>query len=158
MQDTISSERLAYFIPANRGKFSTMQRVTESIKIPSNIKHVKKITSDIVNLLVERKVDKSHIFDIRLCVEEAVINAIEHGNKNNEKLNVSVSITINDSKIEVTIEDEGKGFGHHTLPDPTKNENVLRSHGRGVYLIHKLMDKVQYNDKGNRVKLIKYLR
>lgn len=135
-----------------------VQKMKESITILSNIKYIKKISSRIVDLLMEHKIDKSCIFDIRLSVEESVINAIEHGNKKNEKLKVNVSFSIDDKRIEIDIEDQGKGFDHFTLPDPTKNNNVLRIHGRGVYLVHKLMDKVEYNDKGNRVKLVKYFR
>lgn len=134
------------------------QSISESIKIPNNAKHIRKISSRIVDLLVERNVDKSHIFDIRLSVEESILNAIEHGNKKNENLTVVVSFTIDDKRIEITVEDMGEGFNHATLPDPTKDANILRAHGRGIYLIHKLMDRVQYNDKGNRVKLTKYLR
>ena len=56
------------------------------------------------------------------------------------------------------MEDQGKGFDRVALPDPTKDEHILRSHGRGVYLVHKLMDKVEYNEKGNKVKLVKYFK
>lgn len=134
------------------------QSVNESISIPSNIKNIRSVSSKIVELLIERKVNKSIIFDIRLSVEEAILNAIEHGNKNNEDLNINISFSIDGTKAEIAVEDQGAGFDHISLPDPTTDENILRSHGRGIYLIHKLMDKVQYNDKGNRVRLIKYLR
>ncbi len=136
----------------------TTHLITESIKIPSDLKHIRKVSSRIVDLLVERGIDKSRIFDIRLSVEEAVINAVEHGNKRARGLSVNVFFTIDDGKIEVTVEDEGKGFSHSELPDPTKDANILRSRGRGRYLIYKLMDKVEYNEKGNRIKLVKFLR
>ncbi|MBL7069441.1 MAG: ATP-binding protein [Candidatus Omnitrophica bacterium] len=135
-----------------------VQGISESIKMPSDIKKIRKVIARIVDLLVERNVDKSHMFDIRLSVEEAIINAIEHGNKKDKNLIVDISFAIDDEKIEVAVEDQGGGFDHTKMPDPTTNGNVLRAHGRGVYLIHKLMDRVQYNDRGNRIKLIKYLR
>lgn len=135
-----------------------MQRITETIKVASHIKNIRKISSRIVDLLMERNIDKPRIFDIRLSVEEAVLNAIEHGNKKKSSLNVTVSFAIDNDKAEISVEDEGKGFDYHSLPDPTTDDNILRSHGRGVYLIHKLMDEVQYNDKGNRVKMTKYLK
>lgn len=135
-----------------------MQRIAETIKVASNVSNIRKISSRIVDLLMERNVDKSRIFDIRLSAEEAVLNAIEHGNKKSSSLSVTVSIEIDDDKAVIGVEDEGKGFDHRSLPDPTTDENILRSHGRGVYLVHKLMDEVQYNDNGNRVKLTKYLK
>jgi serine/threonine-protein kinase RsbW len=132
-----------------------VQTINESISITSNLKNIRKVSSRIVDLLLERGIDKSTIFDIRLSIEEAIINAIEHGNKKDESLKVTASFIIDEDKIEIAVEDEGEGFSHTALPDPTKDKNVLRAHGRGVYLFHKLMDRVEYNDKGNRVKLVK---
>jgi serine/threonine-protein kinase RsbW len=132
-----------------------VETIRESIKIPSDIKNIGKVSSRIVNLLQERGIDKSLIFDIRLSVEETVINAIEHGNKKDRNRSVTVTFSIDDGRIEIFVEDEGKGFSHTELPDPTVDTNVLRAHGRGVYLIHKLMDSVEYIGRGNKVKLVK---
>ncbi len=135
-----------------------MQRIKEKFSIPSDIKHIRKISTRMVNSLLQRNIDKSVIFDVRLSVEEAILNAIEHGNRRDASLAVDVFFEIDDEKIEITIEDKGKGFSHSALPDPTTDENILRAHGRGVYLINKLMDDIRYNEKGNRVKLTKFLR
>jgi len=135
-----------------------VQGISEHIKIPSDIKKIRKVIAKIINVLLERNVDKSHIFDIRLSVEEAIINAIEHGNKKNKNLNVDITFVVDDEKIEIAVEDQGKGFDHTKMPDPTTDGNILRAHGRGVYLIHKLMDRVRHNDRGNRIKLTKFLR
>jgi len=129
--------------------------VTDTIRIPSSVKKIRQVSDKIIPLLSDRKIEKSDIFDIRLAVEEAVINAIEHGNSKNKGLSVEVSFTISADRIEVSIQDEGPGFDHCVLPDPTKDKNVLRAHGRGVYIMHKLMDEIHYNDKGNKVTLIK---
>ena len=56
------------------------------------------------------------------------------------------------------IEDEGPGFDPLKLPDPTKKENLLLEGGRGVFLMQKLMDKVEYDDKGNKVSMIKLIK
>ncbi len=130
----------------------------EKISIPSNPRYIKKIISRIVDILVERRINKSIIFDVRLSAEEALLNAIEHGNKRRKGLLVEASFSIDDKQLELVIKDKGSGFDKIALPDPTKDNNILRSHGRGVYLIHKLMDKVEYSRKGNAVKLIKYLK
>ncbi|NQT06088.1 MAG: ATP-binding protein [Candidatus Omnitrophica bacterium] len=134
------------------------QDIKESISITSDIKEIRKVSSRIVGLLMERMVDKALIFDIRLAVEEAIINAIEHGNKRNKRLKVKVSFGIDNERMEITVEDSGSGFDHKGIPDPTEDKNVLRSHGRGIYLIHRLMDRIEYNDKGNRIKLTKYIK
>lgn len=137
---------------------SKVNNISGSVKISSDIKEIKAVSSRIVNLLMERKVDKSDIFDVRLSLEESLLNAIEHGNKKDKNLSVNISFVIDETKILITIEDEGRGFSHKELPDPTTDENILRSHGRGIYLIHKLMDEVRYNDGGNKVQLTKYIR
>ncbi len=134
------------------------QAVTNSIKIPSDVKHIRDVSQKIVALLVERNINKSIIFDVRLSLEESILNAIEHGNKKKRSLTIDISFAIDDGKIKIAVEDKGKGFKHKCLPDPTKDENILRTHGRGVYLIHKLTDKVEYNNKGNRISFTKYFK
>ena len=79
------------------------QSISESIKITSNVKNIRKVSTKIVDILQGRGVDKSCIFDVRLSVEEAVLNAMEHGNKNDEKLTVDVAFAIDDEKIEIMI-------------------------------------------------------
>ena len=70
------------------------QKISESVTISSNSKNIRGVSSRIVDLLMERRIDKSLIFDIRLAFEEAVINAIEHGNKAREDLNVNIAFQI----------------------------------------------------------------
>ena len=132
--------------------------VNKKIEIPSEIRYIKKVSKDILNALRRFKVEESLQFDIRLCVEEAVRNAIEHGNVYNKKLPIHIFYSVSKDKFEVEIEDRGKGFDVKKVPDPTDQNNILKEGGRGVYLIHKLMDSVEYNDKGNRVRLVKFFK
>jgi len=97
-------------------------------------------------------------FEIKLCVEEAVRNAIIHGNKSDPKKNVLVSYWVDGGILNIEIEDEGAGFDHESVKDPTKEENLLRNSGRGVYLIKKLMDRVHYNEKGNKISMGKRIK
>ena len=127
------------------------------IKIPSDIRNLRKVSSEILGSISSYKIDESGIFNIRLCVEEAVKNAIVHGNRSNKKLSVRVSYWINDDKLTIEVEDEGAGFDHERLPDPTADENLLRTSGRGVYLIKRLMDEVEYNQNGNKIRMTKHL-
>ena len=127
------------------------------IKIPSEIKQLKKVSSRILDSLASQHIDEAALFDIRLCVEEAVRNAIVHGNHCDKRLSVTISYWIEDGSFNIEVEDEGKGFDHKELPDPTEEGNMLRNHGRGVYLIRRLMNEVLYNDSGNKVKMVKRL-
>lgn len=129
-----------------------------SLKIPSDIKYVRKASSGILEWLQPRKLDDSALFDIRLCVEEVVRNAITHGNNNDKGLKVLVSYWLEGNSLIIEVEDEGRGFDLGKVPDPTIEENIMNGSGRGVYLVRKLMDKMEFNDKGNKVRLTKYLK
>lgn len=96
---------------------------------------------------------KDDAFRVKLCLEEALTNAMRHGNKLDRRLKVSVKITLTPSRIVIDIRDQGKGFDHARVPDPTAPERSAKPSGRGVFLMRKLMDSVRYFDKGRRVVL-----
>jgi serine/threonine-protein kinase RsbW len=129
----------------------------EHITIPNDIKYVREISSKILKKLESRNISESTLFDIRLCVEETVRNAMQHGNRHGKKSKVKISYNIGPDKFVIDVQDEGPGFDPGRLPDPTHDDNIMKGSGRGVYLVRHLMDKVEFNDKGNRVKLTKYL-
>jgi len=129
-----------------------------SIRIPSEIKNIKKVSSGILKDLKPRKIGDDAAFDIRLCVDEAVRNAIMHGNKSKKGLSVTVTYSIRPDSLEVEVADEGKGFDHRDLPDPTTGENIMRNSGRGILIMRKLMDRVEFRGPGNVVRMIKYFK
>lgn len=131
--------------------------VEENITISSEIKHIREISSKILKILGARKIDEPALFDIRLCVEETVRNAIEHGNNKDKKAKVRINYKVSGDRFTIEVEDEGPGFDYKSLPDPTHDENLMKNSGRGVYLVRCLMDKVEFNAKGNKVKLTKYI-
>ena len=59
--------------------------------------------------------------------------------------------------MNIEVEDKGSGFDYKQLSDPTANDNIMKGSGRGVYLIRSLMDEVEYNDTGNKLKMTKRL-
>lgn len=116
------------------------------------------MSNEILHFLGVLDLDDETRFDIRLCLEEALINAIKYGHRMDEKLKVRVLVECDPGRVSLTIEDNGPGFNLGALKDCTKEDNLLSTRGRGVYLIHRLMDQVKYNDKGNKLKMIKFLR
>ena len=96
-------------------------------------------------------------FDVKLAVQEAVVNAAEHGNEYDENKSVCICCEATDEAIKVTVVDEGPGFDPCCVPDPTLPENILRESGRGVFLMRSLCDEVCYSDKGTKVTIVKYL-
>lgn len=96
-------------------------------------------------------------FCVRLALEEALTNAMKHGNKFSPDKRVFVKSTLKGSVLTIEIEDQGDGFQPADLPDPTADENLGRTSGRGVLLIKSFMENVSYNDKGNILKMSKTL-
>ena len=90
-------------------------------------------------------------------MEEAVRNAIVYASKSDKVLPIDISYTIEQDKIRIVVEDKGAGFNVKDLPDPTNMKNLYKESGRGVYIMQRLMDKVEYNEKGNRVTMEKRL-
>lgn len=94
-------------------------------------------------------------FAIRLSVEEALTNAVKHGNKNDRSKRVHVNYRVDPKQVVILIRDEGPGFNPGTVPDPTSATRLSLPNGRGIMLMHAYMDEVQYNQTGNEVRLVK---
>ncbi|HVS65569.1 MAG TPA: response regulator [Thermoanaerobaculia bacterium] len=124
--------------------------------------------------------DEGNLMHIAVALEEALVNAAEHGNleldselRNQDRdaylelaeerrgrapwrqRRVRLEVALSRSEASFVIEDEGGGFDPEALPDPTDGERLLRPSGRGVLLMRALMDEVAFNDRGNRVRLLK---
>ena len=94
-------------------------------------------------------------FAIKLALEEALINAIKHGNKLDLKQNVHIEASVSPTITEITIEDEGPGFDRSSVPDPTLEENLDKCSGRGILLMEAYMNRVEWSRGGRRVHRVK---
>jgi serine/threonine-protein kinase RsbW len=99
--------------------------------------------------------DANSLFAIKLALEEAIINAIKHGNKLDPKKHVRVQAKVTPRQTEIVVEDEGPGFKRTSVPDPTADENLCKCSGRGILLMEAYMNRVQWTNGGRRVKLVK---
>jgi len=95
------------------------------------------------------------VFGIRLALEEALVNAIKHGNRLDPTKTVHVRYQVTHQQFTIEIRDEGPGFDPEGVPDPLNPENLERPGGRGVFLMRHYMSWVQYNEIGNCVTLCK---
>jgi serine/threonine-protein kinase RsbW len=114
-----------------------------------------KVKERIIEAMAECGFNNRSSFAVRLAVEEALANAIKHGNKHDPNKKVHVEATVTPRRIEVIIEDQGNGFERHHVPDPRKEENLDKCSGRGVFLIESYMDKVEWTNGGRRVRMIR---
>jgi serine/threonine-protein kinase RsbW len=98
---------------------------------------------------------EKELFGIRLALEEALVNAIKHGNGEDPAKTVQVRYHAGAQQFMIEIEDEGRGFDPESVPDPLAPANLERPGGRGVFLMRHYMSWVQYNEVGNCVVLCK---
>ncbi|MBV9242363.1 MAG: ATP-binding protein [Acidobacteria bacterium] len=98
------------------------------------------------------KPEQTNLF---VALDEAFVNAIKHGNKYDPGKLVRISADVSPAEARFTIEDEGEGFDVNNIPDPLDPENLFKTSGRGVLFIYNIMDEVSYNDRGNRLTMVK---
>lgn len=126
------------------------------ITIQSDTSAGQAVQERIVRLLEVLSFSPRDVFGVRLALEEALVNAIKHGNRMDPAKSVRISCQINKDKVRIEIEDEGPGFNPEEVPDPTADENLERPCGRGIMLMRSFMSLIEYNDVGNRVVLEKH--
>jgi len=95
------------------------------------------------------------LFAIKLALEEALVNAIKHGNRMDPAKQVRVEARITSASVELLVEDEGPGFDRRGVPDPTADENLEKCSGRGILLIESYMSRVWWDRGGRRLRMIK---
>ncbi|PZR40998.1 MAG: ATP-binding protein [Azospira oryzae] len=127
------------------------------IQIPSLSENIRMIESFIDNAKEKFHLDDDIYGNIMIAVTEAVNNAIKHGNSADSTKNVSLSLSLESSLIKFKIQDEGKGFDFHNLPDPTSPENLEKPGGRGIFLMKHLSDEVDFKENGRIVELSFYI-
>ena len=113
---------------------------------------------------ISRRVSATAGFDeddrqkIEMAVHESLINAIYHGNKNDERKQVYLRFQIHDDRLEVQIRDQGAGFELNEVADPLATENLLKVSGRGIFLMRAFMDEFRVQSvpgSGTEVTMIK---
>lgn len=123
--------------------------------IPSDTTAGRRILDEVLEALKARHWAKHDVFGIHLALEEALVNAIMHGNRSDSDKQVRVSCRISPKVVRVEITDEGEGFDPSKVPNPTDPHRLEVPSGRGVMLMKAFMSRVEYNAPGNHVILEK---
>lgn len=135
------------------------QLIKLKIEFHSNLKYIEILDEFLQQTLKKFKVPELVTVEIIIATVEAVSNAIMHGNKNDPNLKVSVEIKIFKDRIRIKVADSGSGFDLSKLKNPRKQRNLLKTNGRGVFIIKSYMDKVNYSfKKGTIVKMEKLFK
>ncbi|MEW5797261.1 MAG: ATP-binding protein [Candidatus Zixiibacteriota bacterium] len=121
----------------------------DTIKVPSSPEFLPDVDIFLEGTLRGFGVQESVVADIAISVSELVNNAIVHGNKATLTKMVTVRITRAGNVVTVRVSDEGGGFDPTHVPDPLADENLLQEVGRGLFIVHSLMDKVEVEATGS---------
>ncbi|REJ94464.1 MAG: ATP-binding protein [Planctomycetota bacterium] len=132
---------------------ATPERFRETI--PSDLQEAERVQERIISLLETMEFGARDVFGMRLALEEAIVNAIKHGNGMDPSKSVEILCEIGDERALVVITDEGPGFDPKDIPDPTDDDNLEKPGGRGIMLMKAFMTRVEYNERGNTVTLEK---
>ena len=123
--------------------------------LPSRLDAVGSILKEIVSNTKNLGWDEDACFAIHLALDEALANAIEHGNQGVEERDVNLKVNVTPERFEAVVQDQGSGFSPMDVPDPTDDANLLRPCGRGVMLMQAYMTEVSFNARGNEVTLVR---
>ena len=128
------------------------------VVIASDPAEARVVQERIEQLLQERKIPDRDVFCIKLALEEALVNAIKHGNQFDRSKKVYIRYRLLSDRFEVAVSDDGPGFDPSEVPDPTAVENLERPCGRGLMLMRHYMSEVAYNPRGNGVTMSRVFR
>ncbi len=109
----------------------------------------------ILSRLEKLQYDEDAVFAIKLSVEEAVANALKHGNCSDCSKNITIRFAVSAQKAVIVVRDEGAGFKPHKVPDCTSPGRLPLPNGRGLMLIQSYMDEVAFRDCGREIYLMK---
>lgn len=126
-----------------------------SFVIDSDLEQGRDVQKQVLQMVHDHGFDGQNYFAITLALEEAVTNAIKHGNGLDKSKKVRVDAKVTRKRFEIEIEDEGKGFDRTSVPDPTTVENIEKCSGRGILLIEAYMNSVKWDRGGRRVRMLK---
>ena len=125
--------------------------------IPSDYTAGRHVQERIIREVQDNGFAADSLFAVRIALEEALVNAIKHGNRLDPTKTVVVEARVSPGRAEIIIEDEGPGVDRTCVPDPTAEENLHKCSGRGLLLIESYMDS-QWTKGGRRVRMVKELK
>lgn len=124
---------------------------THEQTIPSRAEAAAEVVDALLAQLRRDDWEPHDVFGVHMAVEEALVNAMTHGNKEDPGKKVSVRLLGSPERLRVEIIDEGVGFDPRLVPDPTCDHHLSQPHGRGLMLIRWFMSRVEYHGAGNHL-------
>jgi serine/threonine-protein kinase RsbW len=129
-------------------------------KLDSTLDSVNEAEQKASQLATESGLDEDEVQRVEMAVREAAVNAVYHGNAYDPNKKMTFGLERTQDSLIITVADEGKGLEESLIPDPLAPENLLKPHGRGIFLIRSFMDEVRIRklEPGTEITLIKHVR
>lgn len=129
------------------------------LELPNDLRKIEGSVEELMEQAQQVGFDADRLrLNFRVCLTEALANAMLYGNCRDPRKCVRVEAHMSSEVVSVEVTDEGRGFDPETVLDPTLEVNRLRAGGRGLFLIRKLMDQVEFNAQGNSIKMVLFSR
>ena len=130
-----------------------------SFTLDSTLETVNSAEETAGRMATEAGFDDEDIMKISMAVREAAVNAVMHGNAYNPTKKVTLAFERTDADLVITIRDQGPGLDASKIPDPLAPENLMKTSGRGIFLIRSFMDVVEIHPShtGTELKMIKHV-
>jgi len=123
--------------------------------VPSDTRTARRILREILQKLRSQQWSGSDLFAVQLATEEALVNAVSHGNRNQPDKQLRIGCRLSPRRVQIEVADEGEGFDPQQVPDPTRPDRLELPGGRGLMLMRAFMTEVRFNQRGNCVMLEK---
>jgi serine/threonine-protein kinase RsbW len=136
----------------------TVTEQTTELILPSRIESVAEAASEAAKFISRVGLGEEIAFGVDMAVREAVTNAVLHGNRQDATKMVEVTFQTSQGALEITVRDHGAGFDPGSVPDPTEEQNLLKTSGRGILFMNTFMDEIQWlrhDEGGTVVRMIK---
>ena len=130
--------------PGPSAAFEPVTQETVELNLPSRLASIDEAAAAVADAARRLGFDDDARFGIEMAVREAVTNAVLHGNRQDESLPVEVGVAGDESAMTVSVRDQGAGFDPARVADPTAEENLLKTSGRGILFMRTFMDDVRW--------------
>lgn len=126
-----------------------------SVSLHNEREEIERLQKSVADAMERHGYPKAAVFAVRLASHEAITNAFHHGHKNLPPTTpITLAYRVADDRVELSVRDQGPGFDPASVPDPTLDENLEQTSGRGLMLIRAYMSTVRYTDGGRRLEMV----
>jgi serine/threonine-protein kinase RsbW len=126
-----------------------LNKSPEILVINSDRNELKRTEKFLLNFFKKNNLSEDNFNRVFLCLSEAVMNSIQHGNQNDTRKQVSIIADCTKEVINIEITDEGDGFDYYNIENPTEKRNLKKESGRGIHIIKSLSKELEFKERGN---------